>query len=112
MVSTRVKHMGKNKKDFERLICKEFLSNQNVVPPHASYTLEKEGEAPDFDLDNKGEKIGLEITSAFYGQDCAKGLGDIARLAKKGEEGIFDCHGNPVNGPLPLSAGFCNPDRQ
>lgn len=67
-----------SKKKHELAICKEFIKCENVVPPcQSKYTIKTHGDAPDFTLlDDKGNQLSLEITSAFtkHGKAILEGL--------------------------------------
>jgi len=81
------------KKDFERNICREFMNSSNVIPPcNTTYSLiEDDREAPDFFLqDSNGNKIGLEITSAYHNQELAKGYWKSVQYAKEGSDSYQD----------------------
>ncbi len=85
--------MNINKKDFEKSICREFVNGRNVIPPcKTTYTLiDEDREAPDFFLqDSKGNKIGLEITSAYHDQELAKGYWKSIQYAKEGIDSYQD----------------------
>ncbi len=102
--------MNINKKDFEKSICMEFINSPNIIPSYnTTYTLiEEDREAPDFILeDSKENEIGLEITSAYYDQDRAKGYWKTLRSDK---EGIYDSRGNCIEGNIPLKDVMLNPD--
>ncbi|HDY67059.1 MAG TPA: hypothetical protein ENH85_04625 [Candidatus Scalindua sp.] len=80
-------------KDSEKSICREFINSSNVIPPYnTTYSLiEDDREAPDFFLqDSKGNKIGLEVTSAYHNQELAKGYWKSVQYAKEGIDSYQD----------------------
>ncbi len=88
----------------------KFVKGRNIIPSYnTTYTLvEEDREAPDFMLkDSKGNKIGLEITSAYYDQDRARGYWKPLRSDKKG---IYDSRGNCIEGHIPIRDVMSNPD--
>lgn len=80
-------------KDSEKSICREFINSSNVIPPYNtnSSLIEDDREAPDFFLqDSKGNKIGLEVTSAYHNQELAKGYWKSVQYAKEGIDSYQD----------------------
>ncbi len=73
------------KRQFEQRIAKEFIKNENVIPSSKNYKLKEHGDAPDFIIkDDEENEIGLEITSAYYDQELAKGYFELLRSTKQG----------------------------
>ncbi len=92
------------KQELEKAVCDRFVNGENILPPHKhTYTIKEYRDAPDCVLvDGKENEIGLEITTAYYDHDRARGTWTTI----KSKKGIYSSKGNYLGYWNPTTACF------